>query len=180
MLINRRQFAVGMACIAMLGTSTYVSSGSETIRIVHAFSGESRVPSEIQDLLPIMEAATDYSVRFELYSAREFGVTDSFMSGTFDGNYDFVLSSANLFAPLQLNVSFLAGSDLFWSADRWKKFKGSEVEAEVASLFYKDNLELMGSAWIGSEHLLASKPIASPRDLKGIKMRGKPSVRRAD
>ena len=174
MLINRRQLAVGMACIAMLGTVAHVSSASETIRIVHAFSGESRVHSELAELVPIMEAETDYSVRFEIYSARELGVADSLLLGKFEGIYDFVLSPANLFTPRQQNVDFLARSDLFWSADRWKKFNGSEVQAQVASLFDKDNLELMGSAWIGSEHLVANRPIASPRDLEGIKMRANP------
>ena len=171
MLMHRRKFAVGMMAIAMLGTVPHVSSGSDTIRIVHAFSSESRVHSELADLVPIMEAETDYSIRFEVYSAGELGVTDSLILGKFEGLYDFVLSPANLFAFRQQNVNFLARSDLFWSANSWKKFNGSEVETQVASLFEKDNLELMGSAWIGSEHLVARKPIAGVRDLQGIKMR---------
>lgn len=171
MRINRRKLAVGLVSIAMLGTVTHVSAGSETIRIVHAFSSESRVHSELAELIPTMEAETDYSVRFEVYSARELGVTDNLMLGKFEGIYDFVLSPANLFASRQLNVNFLARTDLFWSADSWKRFNGSEAEAQVALLFEEDSLELMGSAWIGSEHLVASKPIAGVRDLIGIKMR---------
>ena len=174
MLINRRQLAVGMACIAMLGPATPVASASETIRIVHSFSGDSRVHAEFAELLPIMEAETDYSVRFEVYPARELGVTDSLLLGQFEGIYDFVLSPANLFTPRQQNLNFLARSGLFWSADRWRKFNGSELEAQVASLFEKDNLELMGSAWIGSEKLVARKLIAFPSDLEGIKMRTSP------
>ena len=171
MRINRRQFAVGIAGIAMLGTATQVSSGSNTIRIVHIFSGESQIHSELAQLVPDMEAETDHSVRFEVYSAEELGVTDSLMLGKFDGVFDFVLSPAHLFAPRQSDVNFLARSDLFWSADLWKQFNGSEAEVAVASLFEKDSLELMGSAWIGSEHLIASKPIAGVDDLSGIKMR---------
>lgn len=174
MLINRRHLPVVMACIAMLGLATPVASASETIRIVHSFSGQSRVHSELAEMLPIMEAKTDYSIRFEVYAATELGVTDSLLLGQFEGIYDFVLSPANLFTPRQQNLNFLARSDLFWSADRWRKFNGSEVEAQVASLFEKDNLELMGSAWIGSENLVAREPISIPGDLEGIKIRASP------
>ena len=174
MLINRRQIAVGMACIAMLGPATPVASASETIRIVHSFSAESYVHSELAELLPIMEAETGYLIRFEVYPARELGVTHSLFMRLFEGIYDFVLSPANRFAPRQRSLNFLARSDLFWSADRWRKFNGSEVEAQVASLFEQDDLELMGSAWIGSEKLVAREPIAIPSDLEGIKIRASP------
>ena len=118
-----------------------------------------------------MEAATDYSARFEIYSASEIGAWDDLMFGKFKGQYDFVLGPAGLFATHHVKVGFLARSDLFWSSDQWKKFKGSIAEGKVASLFGEIDLEFMGSAWLASEHLVTSKRIQSVDDLKGMRVR---------
>ena len=118
-----------------------------------------------------MEAAADYNARFEVYSAVELGAWDELMFGVFEGRYDFVLGPGSLFAAHRMDVGPLGRSDLFWSFDKWKTFAGSEAEVEVASLFQKQDLELMGSAWLASEHLIAKKPIRSVKDLDGMRVR---------
>ena len=171
MRMNRRQFAAGFACAAALAAFTHPAWAVDTVRIVHAFSGQSPVHSRLQDLVPRMEEAADFSARFEVYSASELGAWDDLMFGTFEGRYDFVLGPASLFAAHHKSVGVLARSDLFWSSGQWTKFKGSSAEGAVASLFEEIDLELIGSAWLASEHIVTSKVIHSMQDLKGIKIR---------
>lgn len=171
MYLTRRRFALGIACIAALNTVVPMAWGGETVRIVHAFSQQSPVHSRLKELVPSMEAAADYSARFEIYSTTEIGALNDLMFGFFEGQYDFVLGPANLFAAHRINVGPLARTDLFASFDRWRMFKGSTAETMVTSLFQKNDLELVGSTWLASEHLIASKSIHSIKDLKGMRVR---------
>lgn len=168
--MNRRQFTLGIACVAAVNTIAPGAWGGDTIRIVHSFSRQSPVHSHLNELVPAMEATADFSARFEVYAASELGTGHEPIFSVFDGRYDFLLGTGKLFAAHQIDVGPLGRSDLFKSLDQWKRFTGSEAEEEVALLFQKNNLHLMGSTWLGSEHLVSSKTIRSVADLKGMRV----------
>lgn len=171
MLVNRRRFALRIACAAALSAMSRVAWCGDTVRMVHSFSERSPVHLFLEELVPRMEAAADYNVRFEVYSAVELGAWDELMYGMFEGRYDFVLGPGSLFAAHRMDVGPLARSDLFRSFDKWKTFSGSVAEVEIGSLFEKYDLELMGSSWLASEHLVARWPIGSVEDLRGMRVR---------
>ena len=169
--LNLVCMALSMLCISLLGAGVQAVGLVEgTVRIVHPYSVGSPVHARLMELVPEMEATADYSTRFEVYSADDLAEFNSYVFGIFSGEYDFVFGPATLFASQYTDVGFLSRSDVFWSSEQWKKFRGSPAEALVAELFERGELDLVDSAWIGAEHLITTKDIHGMDDLVGMRV----------
>ena len=171
MRLNRRMFAAAIGCIAVLAGLPGRAYGGDVVRVVHPFSTRSLIHMDLTKRVPEMESATDFSVRFEIYSSSELGDGFDILFGLYEGRYDFLLTTANLLSASRIDVGPLGRSDLFESFDKWQRFPGSSAESEVGALFEENDLQFAGSTWLASDHLISVKPINSMNELRGLKVR---------
>lgn len=171
MPVNRRRFAIAFGCTLAAITSATSVRAQDVVRVVHPYSSHGLVHEELLKRVPDMAAATDFSVRFEIYSSMELGIGRDLLVGLNRGYYDFVLAPANFLSGKLVGIDTLARTDLFESYDQWRKFPGSNAESEVASLFGRGGLEFVGSTWLSTKHLMLANPIEDFRDLAGLKLR---------
>jgi len=67
-------------------------AGSESLRIVHNFPTYHPVHTLLVEMVPELEAAADYSARFEVYSAEQLGSRYGLPIETvLEGQFDFLL-----------------------------------------------------------------------------------------
>jgi len=172
MLSNIRDVWV-LACLALVLAAGPVVSQSgfhDTVRIVHTFSTGSSVHERLVETLPELERATDYAVRFEVFSAQNLGGASAVLRGVQDGKYDFLLAGGATFAAADVDVAPLGYYGLFRRAKTWADLRDSHAEFEIERRFQESGLAYIGSVWTSPTYLISSSDVQSIDDLAGKRL----------
>ncbi|CTQ55906.1 TRAP transporter solute receptor, DctP family [Roseibium album] len=160
-----------LVCSSLFASPALSGSSGDSLRIVHTFPVNHPAYLRLKEMLPELQAAADYTVRFELYSAQELGGWHRIVPDLFEGRYDFLLSQASLLASNGIDVGPLERSDLFINFDTWKNLPESEGEEAIRDLFAESNLEYLGATWLTSDYLVLQTKVDKLSDLKGLVVR---------
>ena len=171
MPMNISRLAFGISCVVVVNLMTFGVRGADILRIVHSFSEHSLLHSRLTKLVPEVEAAADFVVRFEVSAATELGGTRDILYAISRGHHDFVLAPANVLAANRIDVGPLRRADIFQSYEQWLRFPGSQAEDEVASVLHNSEFNLVASTWLASQRLISTKSIRTVSDLRGLKLR---------
>lgn len=156
---------------SMFMSAALAGFGGANLRIVHTFPADHPVHLRLKEMLPELQEASDYTVRFELYSADEVGGWRQIVRGLDGGRYDFVLSRADLLAANGIDIGPLGRSDLFIDFSTWKNLPESSGEDAVKELFAESDLDFLGAAWLSSDYLVAQTNVEDLSDLQGLIVR---------
>ena len=115
---------------------------------------------------------TEGRYRVEVYPNSSLGTDEAIIEGLGLGTVDIIYSGPAFMAQAYSPIGISDYPFVFRNLDHWKAYWKSDVFAELAKA-YEDitgNVHV-ASAYYGARQITANKPILSPDDMKGLKIR---------
>lgn len=167
-----KAFGFGVAVVAALSTSI-PAFAETTLRIGTVLAPDDPMGLGLEKFKTEVEAATNGEVRVQIFHNSQLGDTTEMIDQARAGaNVGTVTDVARLssFVP---SLAIMSAPFLFDTYEQADKFALSkEYLAWGDELKAKSGIVMLASNWYqGPRHALTQKPISSPADLKGVRMR---------
>ncbi|MDF1587022.1 sialic acid TRAP transporter substrate-binding protein SiaP [Marinimicrococcus flavescens] len=148
------------------------ASAQEQLKFAHVY--ESSEPYQKWALWAAEQIAerTDGRYTMEVYPASSLGkesdINQGLTLGTVDIIYTGTAFAGNYYGPLAIG----GAPYIFSGFDHWQSYKDSELFEELAEGYKeKTGNKIVGMTYYGERHVTANKPIRTPDDMKGLKIR---------
>lgn len=124
-----------------------------------------------------VERATNGSVRIEIYPAGQFGKDQPTMEGVKLGTLELAVAHDGAIATVHKPIGVLGIPFLYENHEHaWRVYDSAWLDAFSADMVKKQGIRLLGLADNGVRHFTNSmRPIRTPADMKGMKIRIQPS-----
>ncbi len=124
-----------------------------------------------------VERATNGSVRVEIYPAGQFGKDQPTMEGVKLGTLELAVAHDGAIATVHKPIGVLGIPFLYENHEHaWRVYDSAWLDAFSADMVKKQGIRLLGLADNGVRHFTNSmRPIRTPADMKGMKIRIQPS-----
>ncbi len=174
--MNRRHLmkAAGIAALAV--TLPLAAQAAETLRFAHYAQPGDTAYRAAEFFKEKVEAATNGDLEISLHPAGELGNSPTMLQGARLGTIDIVLTGNPYFTAFAPQVNLLDLPFLFQSADHAYAVLDGEIGAELMNSINQSNLQGLAFWEIGFRNLTNSvRPVATPADLEGLKLRTTPN-----
>ena len=155
--------------VVFFTTSNAASDDITIIRFGHGQPETNERHTTVLHFKELVEEKSNGKIQIEIYPNEQLGSEPEMIeSVTFN---DLQMVAASAFTQYDQRISVFELPYLFDSyEDAWETLDG-EVGKEIAEPFLKDNLRIIAYFENGFRQITANKPINTPEDLKGIKIR---------
>lgn len=163
----------GVAITAAVSFATSASWAADILKFAHVYEVSHPLHTAALAAAEQIESATDGRVKVEVFPASALGKEDAINEGLSLGTVDIIYTGAGFagtsYGPISITDFPFTLRDL----DHWKLYRDSDLFKEL-SQGYKDATggnEIVAISYYGSRHVTANKPILTPEDMKGLKIR---------
>ena len=178
MLIHRRRVLSGLAATpAILTFGSQSARAGATLKISHQFPGGTIDKGDFRDRLcrlfaQKVEAATKGELKFEIYANASLMKTNAQFSAMRKGAldlsfYPFPYAGTEIHA---CNLGLMPC--LVTSYEQGTKWKNAEIGRSLNKIMEDKGIKMLSWVWQAGGAASRGKPIASPEDVKGLKVRG--------
>lgn len=176
-LANRRTVLGALATLPMLTMRSVWAQSTTTLKISHQFPGGSLTEGDFRDRLCRMfalevEKRTKGGLKFEIYPGSSLMKTNVQFSAMRKGALDLSLvplSYAGGEVP-ETNIGLMPG--LVTSYEQGYSWKNAAVGKELTRILLDKGIVLVSWIWQAGGVASRVKPIVTPEDAKGLKIRG--------
>lgn len=113
----------------------------------------------------------------EVYPAGSLGREQDLFQGLKLGSVDMTYTGSFYAGTVHGPMSLSSAPFLFRDFDHWKAYSSSDVFKEISAEFEKKaNMKVLGLVYYGARHLTSNRPIRTPEDMKGMKLRVPPTA----
>jgi tripartite ATP-independent transporter DctP family solute receptor len=163
--------SVAFMLILMSLGSTAASAGQK-LKFGHIFETSHPYHHGIQWAAEEIKKRTAGRYEVEVFPSSVLGKEPATVEGLSLGTVDMTIAgltnAATLYGPIAVGIAPFIYRDL----DHWKKFSTSPVFAELAKGFeQKSGNTILALTYYGERHVTSNKPIRTPADMKGMKIR---------
>ena len=177
MFLNKRRTLLGALAASPMLTTFSAWAAATTLKISHQFPGGTLTEGDFRDRLCRMFAAevekkTKGELKFEIYPGSSLMKTNAQFSAMRKGALDLSLvplSYAGGEVP-EVNIGLMPG--LVTSYDQGYGWKNAEVGKELNRLLLEKGIVVVSWIWQAGGMASRGKPIVTPEDAKGLKIRG--------
>lgn len=143
-----------------------------TFRLAHIYD-PSHAWSRGSDLAAeLVEERTDGKIKIEVYPNGQLGTEEQITEAAIFGSIDIVISGAGQIGNLFKPINVLEMPYTFKDNDHVLKFAQSEIGQQMfADLEQEFSLKVLTAMPYGTRQLTSNKPINTPEDLEGFKLR---------
>ena len=172
--------APGLLARCLLAASLVFGSApaiaAETLRFGHAY--EPGIAYHVWALWAADEIRrrTDGRYEIEVFPQSQLGsqpeMAEQINLGTLDMGYVGPSFLAEVYPPIQVHLAAFLWKDY----DHFQKYQGSDIQKRLISAYEKESgNKILGLTYYGARHATSNKPLLSPADMKGLKIRVPPS-----
>ncbi len=128
---------------------------------------------ELNEWARLVKERTNGEVNIEVYPAEQLGNERALLEGANLGTIDWTLIGPSGAERLTPEFGIFENAYTFQSTDHiGKSVMNREFVDYLSSILEKkSNLKVLGFQWFGHRHVIADKPLLSPEDGKGMKIR---------
>jgi C4-dicarboxylate-binding protein DctP len=171
--------AVFAAAAAALFLAAPLAQAQKTLKYAHFQPAKDDQPKHVAALAfkEHVEKATNGSVRVEIYPAGQFGKDQPTMDGLKLGTLELAVAHDGAIATVHKQIGVLGIPFLYENHEHaWRVYDSKWKDDFSADMVKKTGIRMLGVADNGVRHFTNSlKPIQSPADMKGMKIRIQPS-----
>jgi C4-dicarboxylate-binding protein DctP len=171
--------AVFAAAAAALFLAAPLAQAQKTLKYAHFQPAKDDQPKHVAALAfkEHVEKATNGSVRVEIYPAGQFGKDQPTMEGLKLGTLELAVAHDGAIATVHKQIGVLGIPFLYENHEHaWRVYDSKWKDDFSADMVKKTGIRMLGVADNGVRHFTNSlKPIQSPADMKGMKIRIQPS-----
>lgn len=170
-------FAAAMAALAL--TAPLAALAQKTLKYAHFQPAKEDQPKHAGALAfkEHVEKATNGSIKVEIYPAGQFGKDQPTMEGVKLGTLEMAVAHDGAIATVHKPIGVLGVPFLFDNHEHaWRVYDSAWRDGFSGDMVRKTGIRLLGVADNGVRHFTNSlRPIQSPADMKGMKIRIQPS-----
>ncbi len=151
--------------------------GSRTIRIAHQYPAGTAEQGDFRDQLcrrfaAEVEKRTGGKLKFEIFAENKYATPEKQMEGLMKGSLEMALVPLSFAAGRiqELNITYMPA--LVRSYDQAYRWKAAPVGADLTALLDRNNMRILTWVWQGGCIAAAVRPVISPDDIKGLRVRG--------
>ena len=155
------------------------ASAQKTLKYAHFQPAKDDQPKHVAALAfkEHVERATNGSVKVEIYPAGQFGKDQPTMEGVKLGTLELAVAHDGAIATVHKPIGVLGIPFLYENHEHaWRVYDSDWLKGFSDDMVKKQGIRLLGLADNGVRHFTNSlRPITSPADMKGMKIRIQPS-----
>ncbi|HEY0856894.1 MAG TPA: DctP family TRAP transporter solute-binding subunit [Albitalea sp.] len=164
---------------ALLALALPFAYGQKVMKYAHFQPAKDDQPKHVAALAfkEHVERATNGSVKVEIYPAGQFGKDQPTMEGLKLGTLEMAVAHDGAIATVHKPIGVLGIPFLYENHEHaWRVYDSSWKDEFSADMIKKTGIRLLGLADNGVRHFTNSaRPIQTPADMKGMKIRIQPS-----
>lgn len=168
-----------LAIAAALALALPLAHAQKTLKYAHFQPAKDDQPKHVAALAfkEHVEKATNGSIKVEIFPAGQFGRDQPTMEGVKLGTLELAVAHDGAIATVHKPIGVLGIPFLFESHEHaWRVYDSAWREGFSGDMIKKTGIRLLGVADNGVRHFTNSlRPIQSPADMKGMKIRIQPS-----
>lgn len=172
MSLSLRSTASAVCVAAVSMALPLAAHAQEQLQFAHVY--ESSEPYHEWALWAAEQLAerTDGRYTMEVYPASSLGkesdINQGLTLGTVDIIYTGVAFAGNYYGPIAISTA----PYIFRDFEHWESYKDSELLDELAEGYREETgNKIVGLTYYGERHVTANKPIRTPEDMQGLKIR---------
>ncbi|HEU4643958.1 MAG TPA: DctP family TRAP transporter solute-binding subunit [Burkholderiales bacterium] len=167
------------AVAAALGLAAAPAQAQKTLKYAHFQPAKDDQPKHVAALAfkDHVEKATGGSIKVEIYPAGQFGKDQPTMEGLKLGTLELAVAHDGAIATVHKPIGVLGIPFLYDSHEHaWRVYDSPWLKEFSGDMIKKTGIRMLGLADNGVRHFTNSlRPINSPADMKGMKIRIQPS-----
>ncbi len=176
MVLVRRLFLGGLAALAMLVAAQQVNAQTVTLKLGHILPADSPDHRAFMFMADRVKALTNGEVAIQIFPASQLGAVNVMMEGMQAGSLDMMIELLEFWGNSDKRFGVFGVPYLFRDRTHFVNFlKSPTFKKMTDELGASRNLVFFGDAtewqFRSDRTLLSKKPVFSPADLKGIKLR---------
>lgn len=149
---------------------------NKSLKVGYIVSVDSEVDKGAKKFKELLEASTDGKVQVNLFPNAQLGGEVDMLKSLKNGVIDMVIAGDGILAPFLPEYQGLVLPFLIKDYDHMDRVYGGEIGNEINDVLLKKvNGRVLGYWHRGPKSLTANKPINSPEDLDGLKLRVVPT-----
>lgn len=176
-MINRRTLAGAVVAVVALGATA--AEAQKVLKYAHFQPAKDDQPKHVAALAfkDHVEKATNSSIKVEIYPAGQFGKDQPTMEGLKLGTLELAVAHDGAIATVYKPIGVLGIPFLYDNHEHaWRVYDSAWLKEFSDDLVKKTGIRMLGLADNGVRHFTNSaRPIKSPADMKGLKIRIQPS-----
>lgn len=164
--------ALGASTMALLALAPTGASAQTMLKWAHVYEPSEPYHTCAVAASDLLMDATDGRYGIEVFPASSLGKEVDINEGLGFGTVD-IIYTGQLFAGRSYGPIAIGGAPfMFRDYDHWDKFRNSDLFAEL-SQGYTDatNNHITAMTYYGARHVTSNKPILTPADMDGLKIR---------
>ena len=165
-----KQAVFGAACLSAFGATAGVAQ--ETLRFGHVYEASTPYHAAMVNAAELLEAKTDGRYTMEVFPASQLGkeaaLNEALSLGTVDAIYTGVAFLGQSYGPISISDYPFT----MRSFEHWKAYVNSDLFDEMAGEYKNISGNTIATmTYYGARHVTSNKPILSPADMDGLKIR---------
>lgn len=177
--MNKRTVVLLAALAAALGTALPSAHAQKVLKYAHFQPAKDDQPKHAAALAfkEHVEKATNGSVRVEIFPAGQFGRDQPTMEGLRLGTLELAVAHDGAIATVHKPIGVLGIPFLYDNHEHaWRVYDSAWLQGFSDDMVKKTGIRMLGVADNGVRHFTNSlRPIQTPADMKGMKIRIQPS-----
>ena len=170
--------ALVVALTALLVLSAAFASGSEeqdkiVIRWGSVHTPDSITTQMMNRVIEAVNTGTEGRVEIQGYPSSALGGTRDLVEGVMTGLVDMTSEGPSNFTSVGIDAADIAEAPYIWrDIDHMDRAMNGEFGEWMNEMFLEHNVRILGTFYYGTRHLTTTdKPVYSPDDVKGMKIR---------
>lgn len=172
MTISTKHLMASAAAVALLGLLPGAAAAETKLKWAHVYEASEPYHTCAVAAHDLLMAATEGRYGIEVFPASSLGKEVDINEGLGFGTVD-IIYTGQLFAGRAFGPIAIGGAPfMFRDFDHWDKYRNSDLFAEL-SKGYTDasGNHITAMTYYGARHVTANKPITTPADMDGLKIR---------
>jgi tripartite ATP-independent transporter DctP family solute receptor len=164
----------GFGLAAMLATASFATTAysQEVLKFGHVYEAGTPYHQAALRAAEAFSEATDGAFEIEVFPASQLGNETALNESLLLGSVDIIYTGPSFMAQSYGPISVSEFPFTLRGYDHWKSYVNSDLFAELAQ-GYQDvtGNEVIAMTYYGARHVTANKPILTPADMEGLKIR---------
>lgn len=177
--MNRKSLILLMVLVFSLSASMAFPTGAKeavakvyTLRLGHIFTTEHPTHLATTTMADYVKAESDGRLIIEVYPSAQLGKGNVQAENISTGTTDTGTAGPGMISRMEPGFGLLAGEYVFKSMESmFAVVEGPPGQKINQQLLDNNGVRVLSVAFVGKRHITANKPIRTPADLKGLKVR---------
>lgn len=163
----------GIAISAMAVAAATVAQAAETLKFAHVYEVNHPLHIGAEQVAKTVEEKTDGRVKIKVFPASSLGKELELSEGLSLGTVDIIYTGIGFVSAFYAPIGMADYPFTLRGMEHWRAYRDSDLFAEQSAKL-SDAMNgnvVAGLSYYGSRHVTSNKPILTPADMEGLKIR---------